>query len=116
MNDEELVSRYLRQNAPHEDKTPGTFSLRFLVWPTDRRQKPKRVEIGLGTNDRDAAVFVARVLLRGIYALGGRFSGRLDLLGRGNAKRSICEAQPQGRRRWAGLPPKREVDKDDGEQ
>lgn len=109
---DELVERYLRQNAPHKDGTPGTFSLRFLVWPQGAHEKPRRVEIGLGTNDRAAAVYVARVMLLGIWALGGRFSGRLALLGERREVARIADVLPRGRSRCPGcLPPAGEVDR-----
>lgn len=81
--DDELLSRYLRQNKPRRDGSPGSFSIRFLVFSRGMRRKPRRVEIGLGTNRKGEAVKCARLLLMGLYALGARFSGRIALLGKG---------------------------------
>lgn len=83
MRDAELVKKYLRQNRPRRDGSPGSYSLRFLVFSKGVGRKPQRVEIGLGTNDEGEAVRAARRLLGGLYALGARFSGRIGLLGKG---------------------------------
>ena len=108
---DELVNHYLRQKDKHKDGTPGTYSLRFLVWPTFEGQKPKRVEIGLGTDNREVAIYAARVLVLAIYALGGRFSGRLALLGTQREVARIPDVLPKGRKKGPSvLPPAREVD------
>lgn len=83
MKDADLLKRYLRQNRPRRDGSPGSYSLRFLVFACGPKKKPKRVEIGLGTNDAAEAVRRARLLLQGLYALGARFSGSIGLLGKG---------------------------------
>ncbi len=96
MTDDELM-RYLRQNPTRRDGTPGTYTLRFFVLPDDRNLKARRVEIGLGTNDKVAALGRAQVLLLGIYALGARFSGRLALHGPYREFATVRTALPEKR-------------------
>ena len=52
------------------------------------------------------------VMLLGIWALGGRFSGRLALLGERRDVARIADVLPRGRSRCPGcLPPAEEVDR-----
>lgn len=67
------LRRLLRQNAPRKDGTPGSFMIRLFV-QEDPLVKPKRIEVGLGTNDEDEAVKRAESIVRAFYAAGGRFT------------------------------------------
>lgn len=110
MTDEELT-KYLRQNPPRRDGTPGTYCLRFLVQTSDPNLKPRRVEIGLSTNDKAEALRHAQTLLLGIYALGARFSGRLSLVGPYRELTRVDDALPDRRTNYrAALPPRGELD------
>lgn len=91
LSEDVLVGRFLRRKRRRNGEF-GAYSLRFMVWlDGDMCLKPRRVEVGLGTKDLDEAVFAARVFLRGLLALGARFSGQLG----GMAGKVKC-----GRRRW----------------
>lgn len=110
MTDSEL-SKYLRQNPPRRDGTPGTYCLRFFVLPDNPAYKPRRVEIGLSTNDKTEALCRAQTLLLGVYALGARFSGRLALSGPYRALTRVDAALPDRRTNYrAALPPRGELD------
>ena len=75
-----LVRRFLRQGK-RRDGRPGAYTLRFLVWlDGNTSMKPRRVEVGLETNDLGEAVYAARMLLRGLMLLGAKFSGQLGEL------------------------------------
>lgn len=67
------LRRLLRQNPPRRDGTPGTFTIRLFV-QEDELMKPKRIEVGLGTNNEDEAVKRAESIVRAFYAAGGRFT------------------------------------------
>lgn len=100
--------RYLRRNGVRKNGAPGSLSLRVLV-VTDPKMKPRRLEIGLGTADEAEAIARARVMLRAVYALGGRFSSHLLVEGPGGQVATVGEAIPEkGRLRrlplweWSG--------------
>lgn len=110
MTDAEL-SKYLRQNPPRRDGTPGTYCLRFFVLPDNPAHKPRRVEIGLSTNVKEEALRHAQTLLLGIYALGARFSGRIALKGPYRELTRVDDALPDRRTNYrAALPPRGELD------
>lgn len=89
-----LKQNYLRQNAPKKDGTPGSYSLRFLL-TLNPMHKPRRVEIGLGTCDRDEAYWRARTILKAIWVLGGEFTSRVRVTGRGGRQATIQDAIPE---------------------
>lgn len=65
--------KLLRQNPPRTDGTPGTYSVRLFV-QEDAAMKPKRIEVGLGTNNEAEAIKRAESIVRAFYAAGGRFT------------------------------------------
>ncbi len=86
--------RFLRRNGRRKNGEPGSLSLRVLV-VTDPKMKPRRVEIGLGTSDEAEALARARVMLRAVYALGGKFSSRLLVEGEDGCCATVAGAIPE---------------------
>lgn len=86
--------RFLRRNGRRKNGEPGSLSLRVLV-VTDPQMKPRRVEIGLGTSDEAEALARARVMLRAVYALGGKFSSRLLVEGEDGRRATVAGAIPE---------------------
>lgn len=82
---EEKLLKLLRQNPPKKDGTPGTFYVRLFV-QEDEAMKPKRIEVGLGTNVKEEALRRAEVIVRAFYAAGGRFTHKTGF--RTHARRS----------------------------
>lgn len=73
MTTQEIIDKHLRQNPPSACGQPGSFFIRLFV-QEDERLKAKRVEVGLGTRDKDEARKRAAVLIHAFYATGGRFT------------------------------------------
>lgn len=71
------LRRLLRQNPPRKDGTPGTYSVRFFVQESEEL-KPKRIEVGLGTNNELEALKRAESIVRAFYAAGGRFTHKTE--------------------------------------
>ena len=70
------IDKYLRQNPQGKEGKPGTYRLRFYF--THRKEwKASRVEIGLGTDNKEEARIRASIFLRGLYALGYEVSSRI---------------------------------------
>lgn len=69
----ELIGKLLRQNPPKKDGSPGAFSVRLFVQEHEAL-KAKRVEVGLGTSNREEALNRAAVVIRALYAAGGKFT------------------------------------------
>lgn len=65
--------KLLRQNPPRKDGTPGTYSVRLFVQESEE-MKPKRIEVGLATNNEAEALKRAESIVRAFYAAGGRFT------------------------------------------
>lgn len=106
MTDKEL-KRYLRQNKPtKKNGQPGTYFLRILYQP-ERLLKAVRKDIGLGTNDLTEALGRARVLLKGCYALGARFTSKIKIVPSPRVKKV---ERLQTLWEWAAIPPRTEVD------
>lgn len=72
------VDKYLRQNKTGKKGTPGTYRLRFY-FSTSKVLKAHRIEVGLGTADKDEARIRASIFLRGLYAMGYEVSSRVEL-------------------------------------
>ena len=73
------VDKYLRQNKTGKKGTPGTYRLRFY-FSTSKVLKAHRIEVGLGTHDKDEARIRASIFLRGLYAMGYEVSSRITLM------------------------------------
>lgn len=73
------IDKYLRQNPQGKKGSPGTYRLRFYFSPS-KVLKPSRIEIGLGTADKNEARIRASIFLRGLYALGYEVSSRITLM------------------------------------
>lgn len=73
MKMEKKLLKLLRQNPPRKDGTAGTFFVRLFVQES-AEMKPKRIEVGLGTNVKEEAIRRAEVIVRAFYAAGGRFT------------------------------------------
>lgn len=63
------VEKLLRQNRPHKDGSPGSWKLRLALFPPGMVQQ--RVEIGLGTTDRETAKTRAMIAIRALLAVAG---------------------------------------------
>ena len=73
------IDKYLRQNRQGKKGKLGTYRLRFYFSPS-KVLKPSRIEIGLGTADKNEARMRASIFLRGLYALGYEVSSRITLM------------------------------------
>lgn len=73
------IDKYLRQNKKGKKGKLGTYRLRFYFSPS-KVLKPSRIEIGLGTADKNEARIRASIFLRGLYALGYEVSSRITLM------------------------------------
>ena len=73
------IDKYLRQNRQGKKGKLGTYRLRFYFSPS-KVLKPSRIEIGLGTADKNEARIRASIFLRGLYALGYEVSSRITLM------------------------------------
>jgi hypothetical protein len=113
------LEKYLRQNKARKNGLPGSYSIR-LLWLFDKRMAPKRIERGLGTNDKVEALERANILLRFIYSLGHAVSNRIYVsVPRGRAVKlrkalpdyqSTIQDLPLFSQQWADLPPFAEVE------
>lgn len=70
------LKKLLRQNKPHHDGTPGSYSIRLFVQEAESL-KAKRIEVGLGTNNEAEALKRAESIVRAFYAAGGRFTHKV---------------------------------------
>lgn len=70
------VDKYLRQNKTGKKGTPGTYRLRFY-FSTSKVLKAHRIEVGLGTHDKDEARIRALIFFRRLYAMGYEVSSRI---------------------------------------
>lgn len=73
------IDKYLRQNKKGKKGKLGAYRLRFYFSPS-KVLKPSRIEIGLGTADKNEARIRASIFLRGLYALGYEVSSRITLM------------------------------------
>lgn len=73
MKKRDLISKLIRQNPNKKDGSPGSFSVRLFVQEHEA-MKAKRLEIGLGTSNREEAISRAAVAIRALYAAGGKFT------------------------------------------
>lgn len=73
MKKRDLIGKLLRQNPNKKDGTPGAFSVRLFVQEHEA-MKARRLEIGLGTSNREEAINRAAVAIRALYAAGGKFT------------------------------------------
>lgn len=109
------VKKYLRQNKPTQSGKPGSYYLRVLYF-SDFCHKPKRKEIGLGTNIEWVACIAARTFLHGCYALGARFSTKIRLVTRKGKLASLPQAPIENLPLWKALPPHSKVEKQQNDQ
>lgn len=70
----------LKQNKPTKAGKEGSYNVRFHIQKHGRDFKARRVEIGLGTANREKALHAAAVLVRVLEGMGMHITSKLPTL------------------------------------